>query len=174
VGAVVATLLPLPVVLLDPDQSWPSASLAMVGPFGLHLLVGSVLEPKVLGMGLALHPVVVLFTVLLWALLWGVGGMIVSVPLTAVLRIALAEVHHPYARLIVRILEGSWMPTSAPGASSNAMRERSPEHGQRADAPASSHDPSRVLPLGGLSTSAHHGSSNRPPDTQIQVAPAAL
>jgi hypothetical protein len=172
---VVATLLPLPVVLLDPDQSWPSASLAIVGPFGLHLLVGSVLEPKVLGMGLALHPVVVLFTVLLWALLWGVGGMIVSVPLTAVLRIALAEVRHPYARLIVRILEGSWMPSRAPGASSSAMRERSSANGH-ADAAPPGHDPSRVMPRGVLSTSTHgpHHGGSQPPDTQIRVVAAAL
>jgi predicted PurR-regulated permease PerM len=115
VGAVVATLLPLPVVLLDPGLTWMACSLAILLPLLIHVIVGSVIEPKVFGKGLALHPVVVLFTVLLWALLWGVGGMIVSVPLTAVLRIVLKEVHHPYARLAVGILEGRWMPANAPG-----------------------------------------------------------
>jgi len=129
VGAVVATLLPLPVALLDPGLNWMSCSLAMIIPFGIHVLVGSVLEPKLFGMGLALHPVVVLFTVLLWALIWGVGGMIVAVPLTAVLRIALLEVQHPWAARCVGILEGRWMPR-APGAAARRARSRSASHSQ--------------------------------------------
>jgi len=110
VGAVVATLLPLPVVCLDPEMSFFGGALAILLPLLIHMVIGNVIEPKVFGMGLALHPVVVLFTILLWAVLWGVGGMIVSVPLTAVLRIVLKEVKHPYSLVVADILEGKWLP----------------------------------------------------------------
>mmetsp|Transcript_6113 Transcript_6113/g.14546 ORF Transcript_6113/g.14546 Transcript_6113/m.14546 type:complete len:522 (+) Transcript_6113:161-1726(+) len=128
VGSVVSTLLPLPIVLLDPALSWMGGTLAIMIPLCIHVLVGSVIEPKVFGMGLALHPVVVLFTVLLWAKLWGVGGMIVSVPLTAVLRIVLKEVNHPYTKQAVSILEGRWMPQVPPGVLGSRRRSNSNPH----------------------------------------------
>lgn len=113
VGAVVATLLPLPVICLDPTMSWAGGVLAILLPLLIHMVVGNVIEPKVFGMGLALHPVVILFTILLWALLWGVSGMIVSVPLTAVLRIVLKEVRHPYSQVVADLLEGKWLPAKS-------------------------------------------------------------
>lgn len=137
VGAVVATLLPLPVALLDPGLSWMACLLTLLVPLAIHLLVGSVLEPKLLGLGLALHPVVVLFTALLWALLWGVGGMIVSVPLTAVLRISLLEVQHPWAARCVGILEGRWMHGfHAAQGGVPAARNRHERAGAAAEGPA--------------------------------------
>lgn len=49
VGAVIATLLPLPLVLLDPSMPAASMVLAFVLPFCVHMFVGNVLEPLLFG-----------------------------------------------------------------------------------------------------------------------------
>ena len=48
VGAVVATFLPMPLVILDPNMSPLSMVLAFVLPFTAHMVAGNVLEPLLL------------------------------------------------------------------------------------------------------------------------------
>jgi predicted PurR-regulated permease PerM len=97
VGAIIATILPLPVVLLDPAQSGLDVLLAMVLPVALHTIVGNVVEPKVFGVQMELHPVVIMLSLSFWYAVWGVPGAILSVPITAVMRIILSNLSHPYA-----------------------------------------------------------------------------
>ena len=43
---------------------------------------------------------------MVWGMLWGIIGMVLAVPMTAVLKIHLASVDHPAAAFIVRMLAG--------------------------------------------------------------------
>ena len=106
VGPVFATLIPLPLVLLDPGLSVTTKVLAFVLPLCVHLVVGNIVEPHIFGDSLELHPIVVLLSLAFWAVLWGVAGMILAVPLIAVMRIILSHLEHPYAAVTVRVLEG--------------------------------------------------------------------
>ena len=60
---------------------------------GLYLVVnitiGNIIEPKFLGEGLDISPIVVLFSLLLWSYVFGIGGMFLAVPLTMSIQIAL-------------------------------------------------------------------------------------
>ena len=105
VGAVVAAVVPLPVILLDPALSATAQTLAILLPLGIHFAIGSFVEPFVLGPLLSLHPVVVLFALAFWYVLWGVAGAILAVPITSVLVIAVKQASHPYATAIVAMLE---------------------------------------------------------------------
>ena len=58
-------------------------------PFISHQAVGNFIEPKIFGKSLDLHPIVVLTSLGIFGTLWGVAGMILSVPVVAVLRIVL-------------------------------------------------------------------------------------
>jgi AI-2 transport protein TqsA len=49
VGAVIATLLPLPIVMLDPSLSGLSVVLAFVLPTTIHTVVGNIVEPIFFG-----------------------------------------------------------------------------------------------------------------------------
>ena len=49
--------------------------------------MGNVVEPKLMGSTLDLSPLLILFSLLFWGWLWGIWGMIISVPLTSVLKI---------------------------------------------------------------------------------------
>jgi predicted PurR-regulated permease PerM len=54
---------------------------------GLDMVLGNLIEPRIMGRGLGLSPLLVFFSLLFWGWLWGIPGMILSVPLTALIRI---------------------------------------------------------------------------------------
>jgi len=108
IGSVVATILPLPVVLLMPEISGLGLILAIVIPGAIQLTIGSIIEPKVMGISLDLHPAVVLLSLIFWGVLWGFEGMVLAVPITAVLRMSLERIEStaPIAALLAGRLDG--------------------------------------------------------------------
>ncbi len=102
IGSVVSTLLPMPVVLLSPELSAPAKLMAFIVPGFIQFMVGNIIEPKVMGESLDLHPVVVLLGLIFFGMIWGVIGMILATPIVAVLRIVLERMEEtaPVARLL--------------------------------------------------------------------------
>ncbi len=102
VGSIIATLLPLPVVLVSPEISTTTAVLAIAIPGAIQLTIGNALEPKIMGDSLDLHPVVVLVMLIFWGILWGIPGMLLATPITAVLRILFGRLEQtrPLANLL--------------------------------------------------------------------------
>lgn len=103
-GSIVATLLPLPFVMLTPDVSMVTVALALLLPLCIQFSIGSVLEPKIMGDTLGLHPVVVLMSLIFWGMLWGFSGMLLAVPMTASAKIIFGRIE--VTKPIVAILEG--------------------------------------------------------------------
>jgi predicted PurR-regulated permease PerM len=56
------------------------------------MIMGNLVEPRIMGKGLGLSPLLVFFSLLFWGWLWGIPGMILAVPLTAVVRIVCQNV----------------------------------------------------------------------------------
>ncbi len=54
---------------------------------GIQLVVGNILEPKVLGTKLNLSPLVVVLSLTFWGSLWGIAGMFLCVPITVIMMI---------------------------------------------------------------------------------------
>lgn len=106
VGAIVATLLPFPILLLDVDQTNVSILLAMMLPITIHGIVGNFVEPKIFEDRMKIHAVVILLSLSLWFAVWGIPGAILAVPITAVIRIIVSNMNHPYAVFILNLLEG--------------------------------------------------------------------
>ena len=107
VGSTVSTLLPLPIVLVSPDISGTTAVLAIVIPGMVQFLIGSVIEPKIMGGSLDLHPVAILLSLILWGMIWGIVGMLLATPITSVMKILLEkmEVTAPVAELLAGRLD---------------------------------------------------------------------
>lgn len=103
IGSVLAALLPVP-VLLQNGYSPTTIVLALALPSTVQFVLGNIVEPKLFGKSLGIHPVVVMLTLVLFGLLWGIAGMFLATPLTAVIKIMLDQ--HVYTKPIARILEG--------------------------------------------------------------------
>ena len=61
----------------------------MIGVIAINMLVGNILEPRMMGKTLGLSTLVVTLSLLFWGWLLGTVGMLLSVPLTMALKIAL-------------------------------------------------------------------------------------
>jgi len=107
VGTVIAVALPLPLVILDPAFSTIGVLLVALLPLGAHAFAGNVIEPLLFGHTLKLHPVTVLLSLLFWGALWGITGMVMAVPMTAVMRIRLSHINHPLPQFLAAALVGS-------------------------------------------------------------------
>jgi predicted PurR-regulated permease PerM len=71
-------------------QFWPDlAPMAVVGfvMLVINIIFGFVLEPKIMGDRLGLSPLVVLVSLLVWGWIWGFAGLILAVPMTAIIKI---------------------------------------------------------------------------------------
>ena len=86
IGSLVATVLRLSFVFFQFGTFWPTFWVFIIAN-GLDFVLGNIIEPRVTGKGLGLSPLLVFFSLVFWGWLWGIPGMILSVPLTAVLKI---------------------------------------------------------------------------------------
>ena len=68
----------------------------------IQMLIGNVLEPKLMGNSLNLSAIVVLLSLAIWGSIWGIPGMFLSVPITVVLMIIFSNV--PQTRAIAILL----------------------------------------------------------------------
>jgi predicted PurR-regulated permease PerM len=114
IGSLIAAV---PAVLLALVQYGPgSALLVALGFVAINTLYGSFLEPRYTGQGLGLSTLVVFISLVFWGWVLGPVGMLLSVPLTMVVKIALES--RPDTRWI-GILLGS-TPVAAPSEESSA------------------------------------------------------
>jgi len=87
IGSIIAAL---PVALLALVQlGVGSALLTVLGFVVVHIVVGNIIEPKVTGKGLSLSTLVVFLSMVFWGWVLGPIGMILSVPITSLVKIAL-------------------------------------------------------------------------------------
>jgi predicted PurR-regulated permease PerM len=71
----------------------------------IQTVVFNFLEPHLLGKRLDLNPIVILLSVLLWGYVWGIVGMLLAVPLTAIIKIILGNSQNKNARFIVDLMD---------------------------------------------------------------------
>ncbi len=90
IGSIISTLLPIPVAVASFESFWPILLVILI-PGTIQMVIGNGLEPKLMGEGLNLHPVTILLTLSFWGMLWGIVGMILATPVTAVIRIVLMQ-----------------------------------------------------------------------------------
>jgi predicted PurR-regulated permease PerM len=90
VGSFVATLLPSLFAALQ-FQSFMDLVWVFVMVQLAQTIVASFIEPKIVGKSLKLSPFVVLVTPAVWGTIWGILGMVISVPITSILVIVLAQ-----------------------------------------------------------------------------------
>ena len=104
IGPVVASILPIPFILLSPEGSaiWMVSAIAIT--MAIQVISGSVVEPQMMGETSDMHPVVILLALMFWGMMWGITGMFLATPITAGIKIVLEG--NPTTKPIADILAG--------------------------------------------------------------------
>jgi predicted PurR-regulated permease PerM len=90
IGSIFATILPSLLALLQYDSFRPFLIL-LIGITVIQQFMGNFLEPNLMGITLNLSPLVVVMSLILWGMLWGIVGMFLCVPITVIIVIILAN-----------------------------------------------------------------------------------
>jgi AI-2 transport protein TqsA len=89
IGSIIAAV---PTVLLALVQIGPGGMLwTGVGYLLVNTIMGSIIEPRVMGKGLGLSTLVVFLSLIIWGFMLGTVGMFLSVPLTMAFKIMLEQ-----------------------------------------------------------------------------------
>jgi AI-2 transport protein TqsA len=91
VGSVIAAVPAVLVAIVQPDLGPGYGFVVAGGYIVVNVLFGNILEPQLLGRELGLSPLVVIISLFFWGWVWGPFGMLLSVPLTMILRIMLEQ-----------------------------------------------------------------------------------
>ncbi len=113
IGSIVVTFLPVPIAVVQFQSSPWLIVLVVAIPGAIQNLLGNLIEPKLQGEGLNLHPVTILLALSFWGLLWGIVGMFLAAPITAAIRIVLMQ--FDMLRPVANLMAGDFTesPTSA-------------------------------------------------------------
>jgi predicted PurR-regulated permease PerM len=72
-------------IQLGPGEAMATA----VGFVGINIVFGNVIEPRMMGYGVGISPLIVFIGLVFWGWVFGPVGMLLSVPLTMTLKLAL-------------------------------------------------------------------------------------
>ena len=103
IGSVIAVLLPIPIAVLQyPDLS--SVLLVILLPIVVHTVIGNIVEPKIFGDAFGLHPITIILSLIFWGMIWGLIGVLLAAPITAIVKISFERFET--TQQIARLLEG--------------------------------------------------------------------
>jgi len=87
IGSIIAAV---PAVLLALVQLGPGAAGATaVGFAAINVVFGNIIEPRLMGYGVGISPLVIFVGLVFWGFIFGPVGMLLSVPLTMTLKLSL-------------------------------------------------------------------------------------
>lgn len=84
IGSILAAIPPIIIVLLD--QTYTTALWVSVWYVIINIVIGNIVEPRIMGKGLGLSPLIIFLSMTFWGWIFGPAGMILSIPLTMVMQ----------------------------------------------------------------------------------------
>lgn len=90
VGSLIGTLFPAIFSLLQFGELTPFL-IVLIAVGAIQVVVGNVIEPRIFGKSLNLSPLVTIIGLALWGKIWGITGMILSVPITVIMIIIFSQ-----------------------------------------------------------------------------------
>ena len=105
IGSIIAILLPIPIILIQLSYSI-AAIMCLLILVIIHFIIGNIIDPKLMGESQGLHPAIILASLLFWGFIWGVPGMFLAVPMTAIIKRVLNL--YEKTKPISNILEGQF------------------------------------------------------------------
>jgi len=103
VGSVFAVIMPSLMALVQYESFGYAAVVAAV-IIVTQNIIGNIIEPKIFGDRLGLNPLVILLSLLVWGYIWGIVGMFLAVPLTAIAKITMSNSSSKNLRFITNLM----------------------------------------------------------------------
>jgi len=103
IGSAAALVFPVLFTLVQFD-SFGTVILVLILMAGIQTLAFNVAEPMILGKRLNLNPLLILMSVLVWGYIWGIVGMLLSVPLTAIIKIIISNSTSPNMKFFEHLM----------------------------------------------------------------------
>ena len=111
-GSIMAAVPPVLVALIQPQGGAGLSLTVAIGYVAVNLVMGNIVEPRLMGQRLGLSTLVVFLSLVFWGWVWGGIGMLLSVPLTMVVKIMLES--SPEFRWVAVFLDKAPDPAPAP------------------------------------------------------------
>ncbi len=87
VGSIIATIPPVVMAIIQFSPSFFTPVLVLVSLTAIQLTIGNIITPKVMGDRLGVSPVIILLSLLLWGMIWGIPGALLSTPIVSIIKI---------------------------------------------------------------------------------------
>ncbi len=110
-GSIVATIFPSVLALVQFDTFGPFIGTVVTLTI-IQVCIGNLLEPRLMGTSLNISPIVILLSLGLWGQIWGIPGMFLCVPITAIIIIIFS--YFPSTRPFAILLSGNGDITKSP------------------------------------------------------------
>jgi len=104
IGSIIGTIFPTIFALLQFSTYTPCV-LVLISIGAIEILGGNLIEPRIMRRSLNVSSLVVLLSLAFWGSIWGIVGMILSVPITMMMIIVFA--HFPQTKSIAILLSGN-------------------------------------------------------------------
>ncbi len=101
IGSIFASAFPIIICFIQYGFSWQLIAIS-VSLISTQMIMGNIVEPKIMGTGLKLSPLIVLISLIFWYWIWGPVGMILAVPITSALNLILKGI--PSMRVVSALI----------------------------------------------------------------------
>ena len=87
VGSIIATVPPVVMAIIQFSPGLFRPFIVLVSLAAIQLTIGNIITPKVMGDKLGVSPVMLLLSLLLWGMIWGIPGALLSTPIISIIKI---------------------------------------------------------------------------------------
>jgi len=109
IGSMVATILPFAMALIELEDPF-TAVIMLIILIVVQFIVGNFIEPKIVGNRLSLNTITVISGLVFWGYLWGISGMLLSVPLLVFMKIVFEQ--YKSTSIIAKLMGSFQAPSS--------------------------------------------------------------
>ncbi|MBR0094866.1 MAG: AI-2E family transporter [Synergistaceae bacterium] len=122
VGSIIATIPPVIMAVIQFSPGLFKPFLVLMSLTAIQVTIGNIITPKVVGDRLGVSPVMILLSLLLWGMIWGIPGALLSTPIISIIKIVCENIPslHSIAVLIGSGESVKKLPSAAPKPATSA------------------------------------------------------
>ena len=103
IGPVVASFLPIPVLLMNPEMSLASGLLVFTLISSIQFISGNIVEMKILGDSFKIHPAILIFALVFWGFLWGIPGLFLAPVIIFAIKVTLEHYGFEWRKFTIKL-----------------------------------------------------------------------